>query len=312
MDDKRSTELLLGVDGGQRSTQAVLATPDGQVLGRGLGPPSDHHRVGLEAACRAIQTAIEGALAQRMGARGWGDARIGAACFGLADVDTANDEALFASWLRSQGCAFKYRIVNDAELILGATAEGWGVAVMSGTDSVCVGRSADGRSHRVGGWGHVFGDEGSAHSIAVEALKLATQAADDLGGSPRLLEAALVHWNVKEARDLVSALYRSNNVAEDLAAYGSRVLDLASRQDASAGAIADRAGVALARQLDAVIQKLAMEKPPPVALGGPLMRPVLKKAILQHARSPLGTVTVVADPVQGAVATARRLLQAAA
>ena len=42
-----SNRLLLGVTGGD-STEAVITTVTGTVLGRGLGPASNHHRVGLE------------------------------------------------------------------------------------------------------------------------------------------------------------------------------------------------------------------------------------------------------------------------
>jgi hypothetical protein len=39
------------------------------------------------------------------------------------------------------------------------------------------------------------------------------------------------------------------------------------------------------------------------------MRVSLKKAILQHLTRPIGPVILIADPVQGAIATARRLLR---
>jgi N-acetylglucosamine kinase-like BadF-type ATPase len=55
-------DLLLGVEGAGQATQAVIAGADGQVLGRGLGPPSNHHRVGFENARRNLVAAIEAAL----------------------------------------------------------------------------------------------------------------------------------------------------------------------------------------------------------------------------------------------------------
>src|SRR2546426_775034 len=87
-------EVLLAVDGGGTKTQAVVADLEGKVLARGLAPSSTVHNVGFEESCQALTTAIEGALVNVLGpqARGegpvWRSARIAAACFGLAGIDS--------------------------------------------------------------------------------------------------------------------------------------------------------------------------------------------------------------------------------
>src|SRR5687767_7099102 len=101
-----AARLLLGVNGGD-TTEAVIATLDGTVVGRGLGPASNHHRVGLESAQEALRTAIERAVAQVLVRRGGDtigsmeDVGISAACFGLSGVDDPQDEQLFSSWLKT-------------------------------------------------------------------------------------------------------------------------------------------------------------------------------------------------------------------
>jgi N-acetylglucosamine kinase-like BadF-type ATPase len=319
MEPNGSGELLLGVDGGGLTTQAVITTLSGEVLGRGLGSPSNHHRVGIDSACQALKTAIDGAFAQVAGSRAlaqrassWAQTgNIGAACFGLAGVDSPQDESLFARWLQDHGVTFKYTIRNDSELILGGgTPEGWGVALISGTGSICVGRSAAGQTARVGGWGHVLGDEGSGYRIATDGLQLATQAADGRGGSTPLLQAALTHWRLRDAKELIGVVARKETTAEEIAGFATRVLELAGRGDAAGRQIVDRAGEALAVHVETVVRKLGLEQPP-LALGGAMMRLTLKKVLLEHVKTPLGPVTIVTDPVQGAIATARRLLRAA-
>ncbi|MFI5184207.1 MAG: N-acetylglucosamine kinase, partial [Vicinamibacteria bacterium] len=153
-------ELLLAVDGGGTKTQAQVADLGGNVLARGLGPSSNHHRVGFEESARAMTTAIEGALQHVLGPRSmghgpaWRSVRIVAACFGLAGVDVPEDEAQISSWVKAQAIAKDFVVVNDSELVLAAgTPDGWGVALISGTGSVCLGRTREGRSLRVGGWG---------------------------------------------------------------------------------------------------------------------------------------------------------------
>jgi len=306
--------LLLGVDGGGQATQAAVATATGELLGRGLGPPSNYHRVGLDNARRAVKTAIEAAFAQAHAhgvlgtSHSWITANIGAAFLGLSGIDGADDSLQFTSWLKSLGCTFKITVGNNAELVLGGgTPEGWGVALISGTGSICIGRAPNGATARVGGWGHVLGDDGSGYQLAAEALKLATLAADDRGGSSTLLQAALHNWGLADPRGLVRVIRRPETTAEDIGGFASRVLDLAARNDASARELVDRAAAALASQVDAVIRRLKL-KEPPVAVGGSLMRISVKKAVLEKITSPIGPVTVVSDPVQGAIATARRMV----
>jgi N-acetylglucosamine kinase-like BadF-type ATPase len=314
-------DLLLGVDGGH-TTQAVVANLNGDILGRGLGPPSNHHRVGIEAARRAVQTAIEGAFAQvhktshvrsitETGPAWVHSGRIAAACFGLSGVDGPGDEALFGSWLQGLGCKFRFTVGNDSDLVLGGgTPDGWGIALISGTGSICVGRNERGITARVGGWGHVMGDEGSGYSIATDALKLATQAADGRGGSPVLLQAALGYWRLKEAKELIGAVYGAERTADDIAGFASRVVDLAGRNDAASREIVERAAGQLAAHIVTVARKLGM-KQPPIALGGGMMRVTLKKMIFDKVTTPIGPVNVVLDSVQGAITVARRTYKAA-
>jgi N-acetylglucosamine kinase-like BadF-type ATPase len=312
--------LLLGVNGGD-STEAVITTLTGSVLGRGLGPASNHHRVGLDKALQALRIAVDRALAH-VHSRSpdsmaphqeplWirRDSGISAAVFGLSGVDGPEDQAAFSSWLTGLGCPYKFLICNDSELVLGGTPEGWGVALISGTGSICVGRSQDQHTLRVGGWGHLLGDEGSGFYMAAEALKLATQAADGRRGSPALLQAALDHWKLKAPKELINVIYRPETTSEDVAGFATRVLDLASRNDPSAKAIAEHAATALAEHVDAVVEKLNL-KEPPLALAGRMMRMGFKRMILAKIASQIGPVAMVSDSAQGAIATARRLLAA--
>src|SRR5690242_17216615 len=96
-------DLLLGIDGAGQTTQAVIARMDGEILGRGLGPPCNYHRVGIEASRRALTMAIEAALSGAHRAStgaSWTKAGIAAACFGMAGINGPEDESVFASWMR--------------------------------------------------------------------------------------------------------------------------------------------------------------------------------------------------------------------
>jgi N-acetylglucosamine kinase-like BadF-type ATPase len=305
-------DVFLGVDGGGSKTQALVTDESGRVLGRGLGPSSNHNNVGYDNTWRALEAAVEGALRPVLAAQGscWAETNIAAACFGLAGVDSREDEQTVSDWLRRQGLKCKFTVLNDAELILAAgTRDGTGVALIAGTGSICLARARDGRQVRVGGWGHVLGDEGSAYQIAVDALREAGQAADGRGDSQVLLKAILRFLSLTDPLELMRTIYSPRTTPQDIADIAIPVLDLAGRGDAAALRIVERAGSALALHIDTAVRALALEKPA-VALGGGALREVLRKSLLEKLAVEVGTVTTVNDPAQGAIIMARRLLAA--
>jgi len=315
-----ASQFLLAVDGGGTNTQALIADLEGSVLARGLGPSSNLHNVGFERGFQAIATAIEGALAQvrgtmpaaaaAPGTARWRSAGIAAACLGLSGVDSAADEVQVAQWLKEQALAPKFAVVNDSELVLaGGTPAGWGIALISGTGSVCLGRTAEGKSARVGGWGPLLGDEGSGYHIASLALRRATQAADERIEAPALLKAILRHWKLTEASGLIRHVHDPATTAADIAALATVVVDLAGRNDPPALEVVAEAARDLAIHIDTIVRILRLTKPP-LALGGGLMlRGALRKTMLAAVKSELGPIATVADPPLGAVVLARRLLQ---
>ena len=50
---------LLGVDGGNSKTYAVIVDPDGNKLGQGVSGNGNHQGIGINKAIRNIKTAID-------------------------------------------------------------------------------------------------------------------------------------------------------------------------------------------------------------------------------------------------------------
>jgi N-acetylglucosamine kinase-like BadF-type ATPase len=102
-------------------------------------------------------------------------------------------------------------LTHDAAIALDGALDGEpGVIVIAGTGSIGYGRDADKKVARTGGWGHVFGDEGSAFDIARQAMRAALRHEEGWGPrtalGPLLLEASgassmneLLHWCYTEA-----------------------------------------------------------------------------------------------------------------
>jgi N-acetylglucosamine kinase-like BadF-type ATPase len=311
----RENGLLLAVDGGGTKTLALVTDLEGKVLARGIGPSSNIHNVGIDESCRAMVTAIERALAEIPGrARGtepgWRSNRIAAACFGLAGVDAPGDEAEVERWVRRETIAEKVLVVNDVELVLaGGTPDGWGVALVAGTGSICLGRARDGRTVRVGGWGPLLSDEGSAYQIASDALRAVTRSVDAREPAPGLVEAVLRHWSLDDATALIRFVHAPSTTAADLAGLAVVVVDQAQRGEPVSKAILDRAARELARQVQTAMGRLELRRPP-LAMGGGMLGGPLRDAVVKAIGPEIASATYVADPPLGAVVLARRLLVA--
>jgi len=310
-------DLLIGVDGGGTKTQAVVADLQGAVLARGLGGPSNPKRVGFEKACEAIAAAVDGALGPVLSNKTterplWRSGRVAAACFGLAGIDSPEDEAPLLAWARAQGFASTVSVVNDTELILAAgTPDGWGVAAISGTGSNCIARSPKGQTLRVGGWGPSLGDEGSGYTIGLQALRAATQAADGRGSAKPILQMVLRHYKLREANDLVTYVYRPEVTHADIASLVDPLMDLVGAGDAEAGRIVEQAAKDLAHHINTAIKRLGVSQPPLALTGGVLRRVAFKQALLSFVTEELGPVAMVSQPYLGAIALAKRLLPSA-
>jgi len=310
MTEPSSPRFLLAVEGGGSKTTALLTDLDGKSVGRGFGPGSNPHSVGFETAYKAVAMAVDGALINATGrlheGSSWQKTGVASACFGLAGIDGPEDEAQLSAWVKEQAIAERFVVVNDSELVVAAgTPEGWGVALISGAGSVCLARSPQGRTLRVGGWGHLLGDEGSGYRLALDALRLATQTVDGRADAQALLRAILKHWSLADAGALIRHVHAAGMTPADLASLAPVVLALAATGDASAKALVEQSVKDLARQVDTAIRKLALDKPP-LALAGSQLRGDVRRGLLTTIASPLGDVAYVEDPCRGAVTLAKR------
>lgn len=316
-----SEPLLLGIDGGGTSTIAWLADPAGNVLGRGRAGASNAKSVGLDAARRALQSAIEGAFQEAGLERQPADV----ACLGLAGFDRPDDKTLLEAWSGAGNWARQLLLVNDGDLLLAAgTPEGWGLGVIAGTGSICVGKSPDGRYARAGGWGYLFGDEGSAYDVAVRALRWVARVAD--GRDPTHDADDLLVARICEAlgasspAGLISAVYRPEVDRTAVAALAPIVVGAAEERSEAAGAILTDAADELVLAVRTVARRLRLLESPrtapfPLVLAGGFLLASTALSSLLVARLHLNgivpvSVTPVPDPVFGALTLARRALEA--
>jgi N-acetylglucosamine kinase-like BadF-type ATPase len=308
--------LVLGVDGGGTSTTAWLAkAQSGDIVGRGHSGASNPKSVGRDSARRALEQARTIALTSA----GLEPSAVAAVCLGLAGVDRAEDRALVSAWVAPW--AERSLIVNDAELVIeAATDHGWGIALIAGTGSICVGRSPDGRADRSGGWGHLIGDEGSAYGVAIEAMRRVVQWQDGRGpeepGMALLLDALNAALGTESPTGWVSLLYDRDFDRTRIAALATVVADTADAGSHAACQVLHRAAGELARAVTAVYRRLGVpptEQDPrmPLGLAGGFIlgSTRLRQDLLERLEHDgvLVSHRLVTHPVAGAVRLAQKL-----
>lgn len=306
-----ATDLVIGVDGGGTKTVAWLAplSDDGTglVLGRGRAGPGNPRAAGFEVAQASIDAAIDAAFADANVPRG----RVAAASLCLSGAGRPAEQSRLMQWADARGLAQITRVTGDAEPILAAaSSENWGIALIAGTGSLAWGRNRAGTVARSGGWGYLIGDEGSAYAIALAGLRAATQAADGRGPATELLPRFQQQLAAAAPQDLIERIYGPDMTRERIASLAIVVFDAAAR-DTIAQQIVDSAAADLADMAAALVQPLNLPAGEyPLALAGSVLgqQATLRQRVLdrlhQTAAAP-GTVSIVTEPVRGAVTLAR-------
>jgi len=196
-------KLFLGVDGGQSGTAAVIGDESGRVLGTGEAGPCNHAAAGEGRAKleRAVRESVAAACAEAGVTAD--DVEFEAACFGMSGGPDDKREIL-AAVLRTR----RLIVTDDAVIALaGATANGEGIIAIAGTGSIAFGRNGGGRIARAGGWGHIFGDEGSGFDLARQALRAALRMEEGWGEQTHLRQLLLEATGSQNANQMLHRFY---------------------------------------------------------------------------------------------------------
>jgi len=204
-------------------------------------------------------------------------------------------------------------LTNDAELPLSALDGTAGVALIAGTGSIALGRDSHGTTARVGGWGHIIGDEGSGYEIGRRGLQAAVRAADGRGQTTALLELMLQHWHLDKASDIIGQIYPAGDKAV-IARLSPIVLMAARAGDKVARRIVQQAAGELALAVVTVSDILDFPATQiPLALAGGLLvhETDFRSQVLQRIRRhrSIGQLAIVAHPALSAAHAAVRLVQ---
>lgn len=259
---------FLGVDGGGTKTRFLLVDAHAQPLAEAELGTTYFPQVGLDGAATILEQGINHVLSQA----GVDAEALQMAFFGLpAYGENAHVARQLDALPRAILGHDRYRCGNDMLCgWAGSLACADGINLIAGTGSMGYGQRGE-RGARAGGWGDAFGDEGSAHWIAVQGLNVFSRMSD--GRLPKGPLHAIVRRTLAldEDLDLCAHVYGEQvGSRTQIARMASMVMDAAQAGDAEALRIYRQAGHELAQVAEAIRNTLAFPagSPVPVSYSG--------------------------------------------
>ncbi|MDX6532862.1 MAG: hypothetical protein QOJ13_2417 [Gaiellales bacterium] len=261
--------LLVGVDGGNTKTVALVADADGTVVGSGWAGCSDIYNAPSPA---AALDAVREATLDALSAAGASGDDVAAACFGLAGADWPEDFELIRRELRPRlGFESDPLIVNDAiGAIRAGTPDGVGVSVVCGTYGIAGARNTAGEVFHLGFWP----DSTGARPLGRAGLEAVWRSGLGTGPETSLTERALQLYGASSPLGLLHEYTRRGGLPAGADhRMAAVVLDEADAGDPVAHAIVENQGRILAGEALACARMVGMAGSPfRLVLAGGVMR----------------------------------------
>jgi N-acetylglucosamine kinase-like BadF-type ATPase len=295
--------LVLGVDGGNTKTLALVARDDGAILGTGRAGCGDIYGATSPAAAiaeieRAVDEALAKAAIQPSG--------LTAGAFSLAGADWPEDFRLLEDAMQARGYGRTIVVVNDAMGALRAgSPDGTGVAVACGTGAAVGARGSDGRIWHSSFWQQVQG----ADELSQRALRAVYRAELGIDPPTMLTEPILAAFGAHTVAEILHQLTGRDLPRPKIRRHLVRPLfDTADRGDLAARRIVISHGKALGDYVIAAARKVGLlEQPFTLVLTGGVLRhpsPLLRDALVEHVQEAAPKARAVQsrfEPAAGAV-----------
>lgn len=246
--------MYLGVDGGGTKTAMCLMDQNGQVLAQVQAPSSYYFFEGIELVESVLRQGITAICAQaKLAPEEIEYAFFGLPGYGEVSADVPTLDAVPRRILGHD----RYACNNDMVCgWAGSLAAVDGINIISGTGSMTYGEH-EGKRARVGGWGELFGDEGSAYWIAIRGLATFSKMSDGRREPGPLHRILRNHLELDTDLDVIDVvLNRWHGARSEVAALSRLVVQAANQGDSCATRILVEAGVELAEIVDATRRRL--------------------------------------------------------
>lgn len=167
-----------GIEGGATNTVAVIIDEHGKIVAREDGPGSNGWLIGT-ARVAEILVGLFSTLKTRLGIAASTPLHSIGMCMSGFLQERAQLELKAALKALDPHLSEHVYVDNDSPgSIFTAAGPAGGMVIISGTGSMSQLIDPAGKVYNCGGWGHMYGDEGSAYYIASKAVKLIIRSTD--------------------------------------------------------------------------------------------------------------------------------------
>ena len=246
--------MFVGVDGGGSKTAFILVDREGLVRATHVAGGSYYLAIGMDALGELVTTSLDSLLAKAGVAAG----NVEYAFFGLPAYGEDREAAAQMDRLPEQ------RLKRDVFLCGNDMICGWagslecrdGINVVAGTGSIAYGERLT-TAARCGGWGELFGDEGSAYWIACRGLDLFARMSDGRATRGPLYELMRERVGITDDLEMCGHVYVTlRGDRARIAQLCPLVVEAATMGDVAANAILEQAAHELASLVEATRARL--------------------------------------------------------
>lgn len=301
---------LVGIDGGGMKTQVAIATLEGAILSTGQSGPSNYLKAPIPVVKGSILEAVK--QASRGVKR---PLEFSVVCGGFSGIDHPEGYRVMESILRETLRLSSLFLFTDAEIALQGAFNGKpGIIVIAGSGSIAFGKDLNGKTARVGGWGHLIGDDGSGYELVRMALKETLKSANGSGKASVLQRKIQKHFHLERLEQVLVPLYANQGNPSQLCSLFPVLLQAAKERDRTAISLLKEGGRSLAALARAAALKLDYKHGPvPITFGGSIFEGnrILMKAFTGEIRAKISKGELrkpIGGPLVGAISLAKEAL----
>ncbi len=283
--------FVVGVDCGATSTKAtafeVLGDGSLKPLARVVCGPSNPASTDRAVGQTNIMECLR-KLAEETGLR-----RFDLVAFSAAGTGHGAWRDYYVEAVLNTGLADKVMVFEDYLVAHYACFEGRpGIVAISGTGSSAYGVGSDGTEAKVGGWGHLIDDGGSAWHAGKEGIRAALKYLDSRGPYTSLLGDLIQYLRISDVGEIITKVYGHKAPKTLIAGFAKHVVQEAMNGDRVAKEIIEKEAKELTELLLAAGKLLGEEGLPLCVVGGfyegakALLKPVMLKELSRRIRNP--------------------------
>ena len=228
---RSSKSYYIGIDGGGTKTIGLLCNQDGVILAKSTAGSTNLKSRSEKDVRDAIHDVVNNLTMDLKGGT------LEGVFVSTAGGDREEDQERWIKWINEVliGFAGKITVRNDAYGALASgTFEMEGSVLIAGTGSIAYSIDS-GKTQRVGGWGYLFGDEGSGYDIGQQALRTIAMMHD--GRKERddsFCNEVLSFLKLQHVPEMITAIYEDPYARMKIASVAQEVILLAERQNQTA------------------------------------------------------------------------------